>query len=343
MAYLFQGMVEEMQHKLQRFAATICALTCCAVLLNGCQLFCSHEWTTATCVAVSTCTLCGKEQGDFGDHLWQEATCDQPQTCTACGGTRGAPLGHEWQEATCQSPQICSVCAKHQGAPLDHDWQAATCQVPKTCASCGATSGEVIDHDWQAATCQDPETCSMCDLTVGAPLEHIWEFRGCETPMVCSNCLAQQDTVPGHQWTEESWYAASQCTVCNSYRPMEHPENGEIMLGRTLYRPAKLTIITSADQAAYVKLKRIGGEDVFSFFVRADSRITMEVPCEEKYRICFATGTEWYGASLSFGPETYYCKNDKWLYFDKYDYTYELNPLLGGNVILAPISATEFS
>jgi hypothetical protein len=110
------------------------------------------------------------------DHEWVEATCTEASTCSLCGKTEGEALGHDWKDATCTEPKTCSRCGKTEGEALGHDWKDATCTEPKTCSRCGNTEGEALGHDiekWKVtkeASCTETgekqAVCSRCNETV---------------------------------------------------------------------------------------------------------------------------------------------------------------------------------
>lgn len=105
-------------------------------------------------MALSLCACCIK-------HDMAPATCTEPSTCTKCGKTEGEPLGHtevtgEAVEPTCTEPghtaeTYCSVCgevfvAAEEIPATGHDWIPATYFEPKTCRICGATEGEGLGN-----------------------------------------------------------------------------------------------------------------------------------------------------------------------------------------------------
>ena len=105
------------------------------------KIKCQHNWSKATCIEKSTCSICGKTQGKFAEHLWKEATCVEPKICNICGKTKGKTADHTWQKATCTKPETCSVCGLTRGGTIDHTWLDATETDPQTCSVCGATQG----------------------------------------------------------------------------------------------------------------------------------------------------------------------------------------------------------
>lgn len=47
----------------------------------------THDWTAATCVSRSTCTICGRTTGDLGAHDFQPGPEDGQYTCAVCGSS----------------------------------------------------------------------------------------------------------------------------------------------------------------------------------------------------------------------------------------------------------------
>lgn len=67
-----------------------------------------HNWTSATCTAPATCTICGTTEGSALSHTWVDATCIVAKTCTVCGTTEGDVSGHNWDADTGR----CTICGE---------------------------------------------------------------------------------------------------------------------------------------------------------------------------------------------------------------------------------------
>ena len=212
---------------------------------------------------------------------------------------------------------LCAVmCLSLCACGCQHEWIEATCTKPKICAKCGKIGGDPLGlgHLLEEATCTEPSICSRCGETVGDPL--------------------------GHSWTEQTDTTPRMCTRCGEMEPMPMPENGQVFIGSNLPKESELTIETS-DRAAYIKLKDASGNDVFSFFVRANQTATAGVPAGQYYAY-FAYGNEWYGPEYYFGDNTSFSKDDEMLDFSQYTFTYTLYAVTDGNFSETPISMNEF-
>jgi curved DNA-binding protein CbpA len=124
------------------------------------------------------------------------------------------------------------------------------------------------------------------------------------------------------------------------YTPEDEPYNGRILSG---YERGKssITVITNPKSACVVKLKTIGGEEILSFYVKAGSRATVNVPSQKMY-VYFASGKTWYGSKYLFGDDTYYSMDETICDFSNYTYEYTLYEVYDGNFSEKPISADEF-
>lgn len=155
---------------LKRVLAIALALAC-AFSLSGC--LCSHEWADASCDAPSTCTKCGKTEGEALGHTWVDASCTDAKSCSRCGAVDGEPLGHDWTEADCENAAVCRRCALTEGEALGHDWQDASTEAPKTCAHCGLTEGEPIITDPRFKTAPAAELLGQWAFETAVPSEAV--------------------------------------------------------------------------------------------------------------------------------------------------------------------------
>lgn len=128
---------------------------------------------------------------------------------------------------------------------------------------------------------------------------------------------------------------------CGKMEPMPLPQSGTVFLGNNLSRESEITI-KSSDESVYVKLKNEKGENVFSFFVRANTSITVNIPAG-KYYVYFASGDEWFGITKYFGDgTTNYFKDEEIIDFSQYTMTYTLYKVTNGNFSETPITKEEF-
>lgn len=201
------------------------------------------------------------------------------------------------------------------GNSHEHDWKDATCYSPKTCADCGETEGDVRGHMWLDATCEKAKHCFYCGKTEGIATGHMW--------------LGGSDTT------------AAKCLSCGEMQPLALPASGKVFIGSDLYRGSEITIDSASDRSCYVKLKGSSGVDVFSFFVRAGDKVTVDVP-KGYYYVYFSYGTDWYGTEELFGDGTTYTKDDELLDLENYTCTYTLYPTADGNFSETPVDESEF-
>ena len=142
---------------------------------SGCHL--KHDMQPATCTEPSTCSVCGKTEGEPLGHIEVPDEAVEP-TCTEPGLTAGShcevcgeaivpqetieALGHtevpdEAVEPTCTEPGLtagshCEVCGEvivpqETIEALGHDWEEATFSEPRICRVCGAEEGEALGTD----------------------------------------------------------------------------------------------------------------------------------------------------------------------------------------------------
>ncbi len=163
---------------------------------------CVHEFSEATCVDASICSLCGLINGNALGHDFYVATCTTPKTCARCGLTDADALGHNYMNATCTTAKMCSLCGETEGEPLGHLWFDATCTVPKTCSRCGLNDGDALGHDLTSGDCVASVTCTRCDYVSGGHTYSEWVIDSAATvyedgsrSRVCTSCGENQTEV----------------------------------------------------------------------------------------------------------------------------------------------------
>ena len=144
--------------------------------------------------------------------------------------------------------------------------------------------------------------------------------------------------------------AAEAGTLSSIEKPL--PESGVIRFADrhnyNLGRNPTLRVINSLDVNALMKLIRVrDGAEVMSVFIRAGQTAEVTVPVGN-YNARVASGQNWYGNSVLFGPTTSYSKLDAILEFKKM----ERSQLLGNEITLArvkdgnlrqqPLAAADF-
>lgn len=227
------------------------------------------------------------------------------------------------------------------GCSHQHEWESASCFSPKTCIKCGETEGTVAKHVWTPATCQSPSRCKKCGKTEGVEAEHTWSPATCFVPKTCTKCKKTEGVALGHSWSKGSSTTPRICYRCNEMEPLSLPNSGQVFIGKDLYRGSELSIKSKTTESCYIKLKGSTGIDVFSFFVKAGTSVTVSVP-NGYYYVYFAYGDEWYGTEYLFGSDTTYTKDDELLDFKNYTWEYTLEPVINGNFSETPIDEDEF-
>lgn len=124
------------------------------LVFAGCDEFCNHQWSQATCTLPKTCGLCNKTEGKALGHTpdADDGDCTTAIACSVCGDVlTEAKTEHVGGTATCYSKAHCSVCSHEYGMLAAHTWSsdAATEAFDKHCTVCGFVAEEQIGHTHQ--------------------------------------------------------------------------------------------------------------------------------------------------------------------------------------------------
>ena len=163
-----------------------------------------------TCKKQVRCGLCGVRFGPFGEHKFSTATCVAKATCTVCKLQTGEidPNNHDLKHSAAKAPtctekgwnayDTCTRCSytTYRELPalnhnkVHHDAKAATCleigwDAYEACTREGCTyttyqelpalGHDKVHHDAKAATCTEIgweayDTCKNCDYTTYAEI-----------------------------------------------------------------------------------------------------------------------------------------------------------------------------
>ena len=129
---------------------------------------------------------------------------------------------------------------------------------------------------------------------------------------------------------------------------VDYPPNGDYQNLTGDFEIAPLMIATPNDRRYhYVILKdELTGKAAFSLFIHPGETVEVDVPLGD-YRMYYATGRVWYGATHLFGPNTQYYKADTVLSFRLEGFTAEGHSIeligqVGGNLSTSTANADDF-
>ena len=219
-------------------------------VLTECQQD-GHDWSEATCVALSTCSRCGETRGELLPHTGGKATCRSGAICEVCGNAYGnrdwsthpdgaTPVWNveEWGDnAGHQSKWSCCGQVEYQWEY--HAWEEGICTV------CGCICEHSINSP---ANCHERARCHTCGIRYGeiAPDNHdlypsgtylrdqkdpTCTEEGYTGDTVCWNCrgvISEGSVIPanGHS---NSWPAtckeSAYCSVCKQWFGDVDPNN----------------------------------------------------------------------------------------------------------------------
>ena len=206
-----------------------------------------HNYSTATCIKLATCSRCSGTTGSYADHKYSTATCTKLATCSVCNKTTGSLAAHTYgsytttKAATCTATgtkvRYCEKCNAADSAviaKLDHNYNEksvtptylkseATCTSAAVyyykCTGCTAkgtityTSGGSKGHDYTSKTTTTTYLKTAAKCTSAA----VYYYK-------CSRCTAKgTDTYTsggslGHNGsTEGNLITAATCTSAALY------------------------------------------------------------------------------------------------------------------------------
>ena len=219
-------------------------------VLTECQQD-GHDWSEATCVALSTCSRCGETRGELLPHKGGKATCRSGAICEVCGNAYGnrdwnthpdgaTPVwnveewgdnaGHQSKWSCCGQVEyqweyhaweegICTVC----GCICEHSINSpANCHERARCHTCGIRYGEINpnNHDMYPSgtylSGQKDPTCTEEGYTGDIKC---WNCRGVMTEGTVIPANGHSDSWPAT--CKESAY----CSVCKQWFGDVDPNN----------------------------------------------------------------------------------------------------------------------
>lgn len=99
------------------------------------------------------------------------------------------------------------------------------------------------------------------------------------------------------------------------------PSNGHVFYSKNYYKPCQFEVTNKDTRSYYMKFVDIyTGEDIITFFVRANSKATIDMPTGD-FELRYAVGSTWYGETDLFGPDTRYAKDKEYYPFESDDYS----------------------
>lgn len=122
-----------------------------------------HKMAPATCIALSTCTVCGYTEGEYADHT-PAAEVKENEVAPKC------EQNGSYDIVVYCSVEGCGHEISRKTVTVDatgHNMVEATCQAPKHCANnCGLEEGEKTNHKLEATYGANVSyACPMCNTT----------------------------------------------------------------------------------------------------------------------------------------------------------------------------------
>ena len=133
----------------------------------------------------------------------------------------------------------------------------------------------------------------------------------------------------------------------DGYPPPITLETGVLFLKKKSRSIAPFSIKASPSSNFYVKLRRSDNStDVMTVFVRKGDTFVGKAPLG-MFELVYASGQNWYGEKLKFGPKTQYTKSDSILTFQKSNrkingHSISLQSVVGGNMTSQTMNSDQF-
>ncbi|MBQ7352682.1 MAG: hypothetical protein IJW54_01635 [Clostridia bacterium] len=133
-----------MKRTIKAFLVICCLAICLTLCLTACGNKCEHNYDN-DCDAI--CNDCG-ETREVGAHDWSSATCTAPKTCSVCGATDGNALGHTPadDDGDCTTAIKCKSCDQiAKSGNQSHAYGTITYTWANGYSSCTATRSCAVD------------------------------------------------------------------------------------------------------------------------------------------------------------------------------------------------------
>ena len=133
----------------------------------------------------------------------------------------------------------------------------------------------------------------------------------------------------------------------DGYPPPITLETGVLFLKKKSRGIAPFSIKASSNSHFFVKLRRSDNStDVMTVFVRKGATFVGKAPLG-MFELVYASGQNWYGEELKFGPKTQYTKSDSILTFQKSNrkingHSISLQSVVGGNMTSQTMNSDQF-
>lgn len=126
--------------------------------------------------------------------------------------------------------------------------------------------------------------------------------------------------------------------------PQAMPSSGKVFYCSTTDKPSSFKVTNNGSSNYYMKFVKAGTDTtVITFFVRANSTVTIDMPAGN-LELRYAYGSTWYGESKLFGENTLYAKDEEPYDFSRYTWEISLYTTYGygDSMDVESISPNEF-